>query len=83
MAPLRYTAKLDPFLSLDCTRVKGGAGTIQGKEGVKFYHLATLLAAPPYNDLPSSSFLGHIALLIYVSFERTSAREIPLCPADD
>ena len=24
MAPLRYTAKLDPFLSLDCTRVDGG-----------------------------------------------------------
>ena len=34
--------------------------------------------------LPSflPSFLGHIALLIYVSFERTSAREIPLCPDD-
>ena len=23
MAPLRYTAKFDPFLSLDCTRVEG------------------------------------------------------------
>ena len=24
MAPLRYTAKVDPFLSLDCARVEGG-----------------------------------------------------------
>ena len=31
MAPLRYTAKFDPFLSLE------------GKDGIKFYHLATLL----------------------------------------
>ena len=35
MAPLRYTSKFDPFLSLDCARVEGG-GVIQGKEGVKF-----------------------------------------------
>ena len=37
MAPLHYTAKFDPFLSLDCVRVEGmgGAigGAIQGKEG--------------------------------------------------
>ena len=26
MAPLRYTAKFDPFLSLDCARVEGGGG---------------------------------------------------------
>ena len=32
MAPLRYAAKLDPFLW----------GAIQGKEGIKFCHLATL-----------------------------------------
>ena len=43
MAPLRYAAKFDPFLSLDCARVEGlGAqgggrgGAIQGKEGSKF-----------------------------------------------
>ena len=24
MAPLRYAAKFDPFLSLDCARVEGG-----------------------------------------------------------
>ena len=42
-------------------------------------------AAATHNDLPSSllpCFLGHTALLIYVSFDRTSAREIPLCPDD-
>ena len=42
-APLRYAAKFDPFLSLDCARVEGlgaqggGRGSaIQGKEGIKF-----------------------------------------------
>ena len=33
MALLRYTAKFDPFLSLDCARVERGGGEIQGKEG--------------------------------------------------
>ena len=33
-ATLRYAAKFDPFLSLDCARVEG--------VGVKFCHLATL-----------------------------------------
>ena len=42
MAPLRYAAKFDPFLSLDCAL---HPGTIQGKEGIKFCHLATLAAA--------------------------------------
>ena len=38
MAPLRYAAKFDPFLSLDCARVEGvGAQS-------KFCHLATLEA---------------------------------------
>ena len=39
MAPLRYAAKFDPFLSLE-----GGerGGAIQGKEGIKFCYLATL-----------------------------------------
>ena len=27
MAPLRYTAKFDPFLSLDCARVEGRKGS--------------------------------------------------------
>ena len=39
MAPLRYAAKFDPFLSLDCAL---HPGAIQGKEGIKFCHLATL-----------------------------------------
>ena len=41
MAPLRYAAKFDPFLSLDCALPTTGA--IQGKEGIKFCHLATLV----------------------------------------
>ena len=39
MAPLRYAAKFDPFLSLDCARVEG-----VGVEGITFCHLATLAA---------------------------------------
>ena len=39
MAPLRYAAKFDSFLSLDCALQPGA---IQVKEGIKFCHLATL-----------------------------------------
>ena len=42
MAPLRYAAKFDPFLSLDCAATPSTPGTIQGKEGIKFCHLATV-----------------------------------------
>ena len=42
VAPLRYTAKLDPFLSLDCTSQALHPGAIQGNEGIKFCYLATL-----------------------------------------
>ena len=42
MAPLRYAAKFDPFLSLDCASHALHPGAIQGKEGMKFSHLATL-----------------------------------------
>ena len=42
MAPLRYAAKFDPFSSLDCTPHALHPGAIQGKEGIKFCHLATL-----------------------------------------
>ena len=43
-ALLRYPAKFDPFLSLDCapTAPTLHHATIQGKEGIKFCHLATL-----------------------------------------
>ena len=34
MAPLHYAAEFDPFTL--------HPGTIQGEEGIKFYHLATL-----------------------------------------
>ena len=33
-------AKFDPFLSLDCARVEGVEGAIQGKEGIKFCSVA-------------------------------------------
>ena len=33
-------AKFDPFLSLDCARVEGVGGVIQGKEGIKFCSVA-------------------------------------------
>ena len=42
MGPLHYAAKFDPFLSLDCAQ----PGTIQGKEAIKFSHLATLYGCP-------------------------------------
>ena len=42
MALLRYAAKFDPFLSLDCAPHTLHPGAIQGKEGIKFCHLATL-----------------------------------------
>ena len=48
MAPLRYAAKFDPFLSLDCARVEGG---------VKIYHLATLQnKANPQSMVTLSTF---------------------------
>ena len=56
MASLRYTAKFDPFLALDCAKLPWIApptlhpGAIQGKEGIKFCHLAIL------------SVGGHVAL---------------------
>ena len=51
MAPLHYAAKLDPFLSLDCNLALH-PGAIQGKEGIKFCHLATL---------PAPALGGHVA----------------------
>ena len=45
MAPLRFAAKFDPFLSLDCASplpLSSTPGAIQEKEGIKFCHLATL-----------------------------------------
>ena len=41
MSPLRCAAKFDPFLSLDCAPALH-PDAIQGKEGIKFCHLATL-----------------------------------------
>ena len=55
MAPLCYAAKFDPFLSLDCAPTPSTLvpqalhpGAIQGKEGIKFSHLATLILHPPF-----------------------------------
>ena len=41
MAPLRYAAKFNPFLSLDCAPAPH-PGATQGKEGINFCYLATL-----------------------------------------
>ena len=40
--PVRCAAKFDPFLSLDFAPTPLHPGAIQGKEGIKFCHLATL-----------------------------------------
>ena len=43
MAPLRYTSKFVPILTLDFAHSPAVQhGTIQGKEGITFCHLATL-----------------------------------------
>ena len=44
MALLRYAAKFDPIISLETPTLH--PGTIQGKEGIKFCHLATLRSSP-------------------------------------
>ena len=51
MAPLRYAAKFDPlpFLGLRPQAIHPGA--IQGKEGIKFCHLATLIPGAPGSGL--------------------------------
>ena len=36
MAPLRYTAKFDPFLSLDCDRVEGVGAQSKERKGSNF-----------------------------------------------
>ena len=40
---VRYAAKFDPFLSLDCTLSPSNPTPIQGKEGIKLCDLATLV----------------------------------------
>ena len=42
MALLRYAAKLDPFLSLDCTPTPSTLAQPKERKGFKFCHLATL-----------------------------------------
>ena len=36
MAPLRYAAKFDPFLSLDCARVEGVVAQSKERKGTNF-----------------------------------------------
>ena len=50
MAPLRYAAKFDPFPPLDCALALT-PGAIQGKEGIKFCHLATLFSHQHVEEL--------------------------------
>ena len=54
MAPLYYAAKFDPFLGLRPQALHPGA--IQGKEGIKFCHLATLRqgGGRPRGDPPAA-----------------------------
>ena len=54
MAPLRYAAKFDLFLSLDWAPTLH-PGTIRGKEGIKFCHLATFCSYHPSPPLPGNS----------------------------
>ena len=42
MPPLHYAAKFDPFLSSDCALTPSTPAQIQGREAIKFCHLATL-----------------------------------------
>ena len=63
MAPLRYAAKFDPFLSLDCP--PPWRNPRKGKEGIKFCHLATLVAGGGvmvYHNLWLPSRFGHLIL---------------------
>ena len=55
MAPLRYAAKFDPFLSLDCASHALQPGAIQGKEGIKFCPLATLEVLEGVGRTPQSA----------------------------
>ena len=48
---LRYAAKFDPFLALH-------PGAIQGKEGIKFCHLATLIRNLSLGDDEAASGAG-------------------------
>ena len=42
MAPLRWAAKFDPFLSFNCARVEGVGPQSKERKGSNFCHLATL-----------------------------------------
>ena len=61
---LRYATlqKFDPFLSLDCAPRPLHPGAIQGKEGIKFCHLATLAQVTQRNGAPTqmSALLGQM-----------------------
>ena len=60
MAPLRYAAKFDPFRSLKMRHSTLHIGAIQGKEGIKFCHLATL----------KESTVGEVTNLMSVDVQR-------------
>ena len=73
MAPLRYAAKFDPFLSLDCAGVEGG-----GRNPIKskFCHLATLYLATMNTSiilcLAAALSLSSIAVAILPNGECTA-----------
>ena len=72
MAPLRYAAKFDPFLSSE------------GNEGIKFCHLATLqvgpveMAGPKYPGIVESHSYGPVGVKVRGEIAVTG----PVYPAD-
>ena len=46
MAPLRYAAKFEPFLSLDCAPTPSTLAQSKERKEIKFCHLATLHDVP-------------------------------------
>ena len=60
MAPLRYAAKFDPFLSLDCApQPPPWRNLRKGKEGIKFCHLATVAVAEFFSTGSCSPTTSH------------------------
>ena len=64
MAPLRYAAKFDPFLSLDCTPTPSTLAQSKERKGSNFCHLAILV-------------LGHLLSPEFVSKSRVTGAYSP------
>ena len=62
MAQLRYAAKFDPFLSLDCAPMPSTLA--QSKERIKLCHLATLAPLAEGGRRDKGSFLTSFGILV-------------------